>query len=183
MFIHKSYSEKFTKNDNTNSLWKIISDFFKKKDIMYKFSDESLTLDELKHGILRENKYCDTFKGFSRDSVKNELIQEGLCPKIISLFFEDQNSPVKLEEFNESNPNFLSSVFEDYIDMNVVYEKNESYMILPSSFQKYYKDFGSSIKNIMEILSDGSENMKALDLLKKLEEGKIRISFYVNFED
>jgi len=177
-FTHKFIKEKLTKTSPSSGRRKLFSNLLnviqlgeKNEDFFYNIGGLKFTIEDLKHGILRGNKKDPDawFPTFSDKDPRNQITQIS-DQRILLTFKNDKEWPKKLEPYTaEDLDEKLDKMCKDFLSANVVFNQQDSKIILPMVFKKYKDDFGGSSVDIISFV------LKYYKFYQKPEEVKIMV--------
>ena len=112
---------------------------------------DEFELDDVKHGILRENKpmISSNFKPFKKDDNRLKLVfPQDL--RALLLFKEDSMPPMELKYFSVDNlDKELDDFCAKFISNHVCIDSVENDITLNNVFKIYMKDFGGSVNDVI----------------------------------
>ena len=116
---------------------------------------DEFELDDVKHGILRENKpqKSSNFKPFKKDDNRLQFVfPQDL--RALLLFKEDSMPPMELKYFSVDNlDKELDDFCTKFISNHVCINSVENDITLNNVFKIYMKDFGGSVNDVIRWIS------------------------------
>eukprot|EP01016_Furgasonia_blochmanni_P039649 TRINITY_DN4957_c0_g1_i4.p1 TRINITY_DN4957_c0_g1~~TRINITY_DN4957_c0_g1_i4.p1 ORF type:complete len:537 (-),score=137.69 TRINITY_DN4957_c0_g1_i4:87-1697(-) len=184
MYIHQHIKALQSAKSETKGFMSKISNLIggSGSDFFYCINGINFTVEEIKHGVLRNNRKSPNsyFKSFGSSDSRNTLLQLR-DPRIICVFFEDGMLPRKLEAYNPKDlDEKLDKITREYINSTVCYDSLEGEIILPKLFNLYKEDIGKTPSEIISWVVRYA-NPKTLhnpeEIAVGVKEGKITVGY------
>jgi len=163
-------------------LFKRIMSLFKDDplELRYNIGQKYFSCDEVKHGVLRDNKKSPDAYFFKYFGGKDDRATLTHCgdPRVILCLMEDGYVPRKLEAFSfKELDEKLDKKTKEFLLSTVIYDPNESELIIPTIFKTYKTDFGTQKELINFILKFNKFTSNPDEVHNLVKSGKLMVSY------
>ena len=152
-------------------------------NFFYNIGGYTFTLEEVKHSLLRGNKCPPNsfFRILSDTDERTQLLDKLSDPRILFVCLDRGQIPESIEVFDD--PDTLDDKFDElltgFFSEKVEIDTTNEEITLPTVFEDYRDDFGSSDEKILRFIWDWYENgeFDLEDIIKLVNRRSLMIKY------
>mmetsp|Transcript_2750 Transcript_2750/g.2389 ORF Transcript_2750/g.2389 Transcript_2750/m.2389 type:complete len:176 (+) Transcript_2750:889-1416(+) len=147
MHVHKVIRDKQT-GAKAGGVFSRIMSLFRPDptEMTYNLGQLYFGVEDIKHGILRNNKKSPSayfFKNLSASDSRANLVHVD-DPRVVLVLLDENQVPKRLETFTSKDTDEkLDKHCKNLLSSTVIYDPNENELIIPNIFKTYKGDFGN----------------------------------------
>ena len=154
------------------------------KQFYYNIGGENISLDELKHGLLRNNIKAPMFymRSLSSNDSRLNLLKNNWDPRINFVCLDYPNKLEHIDPIKGSSSDVLDESLDKYVseivNAKVTIDIDEGSITLPQVMEQYRADFGGTDEKVLEFVFEYlEEEYDRESILQQVNEKTILIQY------